>query len=100
MKIRSLTTGDVVTLNGRRGRILAAAKGQCEVLLSTGAVECDERQVRRINAWWNTPEMRAAFHSGRRCKRRVHIGRGARPRAAGPSDVRQMSFQHEEERAA
>ena len=78
MKIRSLTTGDVVTLGGRRGRILAAAKGQCEVLLSTGAVECDERQVRRINAWWNTPEMRAAFQPGGRRRQRGFRRRRAR----------------------
>lgn len=84
MDRQPLTTGDVVTINGRRGRILAAEKGRCEVLLNstTGAVECGAHEVRRINSWWNTPEMRAAFHQeGRRRRLRDSRRRHARRRA-------------------
>ena len=81
---QSLATGDVVVLeDGRRGRVVATREEEIHVLLSTTTVACAPREARRINSWWNTEEMRAAFSSEGRQKRRAHRARGAVTKVRG-----------------
>lgn len=85
---QSIAVGDVVTLNGRRGRVVRVGRSGAKLrvrLTQTQAhgagastyVECLAREVHHINSWWNTPGMRAAFPGGARKKHRTHLGRGA-----------------------
>ena len=80
---QSLSIGDIVILNGRRGRVVAAQEKEIHVLLSTHIVACEPREARRIDSWWNTRKMRAAFSSGGRQKRRAHLARGAATKVRG-----------------
>ena len=67
MRTKSITLGDIVILNERRGRVVAARRGDLRVLLGATTVACAAHEARRIDSWWNTPKMRAAFAAdGRR----------------------------------
>jgi len=78
MKHGSITPGDVVIVNKRRGRVVAARGGDLRVLQGAATVTCAAGEAHRIDSWWNTPEMRAAFTAGKRTRRRAHLKRGAR----------------------
>ncbi len=79
---QSIIPGDVVTLNGRRGRVVQVAqRGKVRVRLhptqTRGAdasthVECLAHEVHYIHAWWNTRQMRAAFEGGAPRRRRAY----------------------------
>jgi len=86
---QSIAVGDVVTLNGRRGRVVRVGRSGAKLrvrLTQTQAhgagastyVECLAREVHHINSWWNTPGMRAAFPGGACKRRRVHLRAGVR----------------------
>jgi len=81
---QSISTGDVVVLkDGRRGQVTLAAQNGALLrvrLNNTPAgtqVTCEAREAWLISSWWNSEEMRAAFSSGRRQRRRTHLTRGA-----------------------
>ena len=79
---QSIQTGDVVTLGGRRGRVIREVTGGKVVVRlhptqtrGAGAstdVVCLRHEARYIRAWWNTRAMRAAFHGGAPRRRRAY----------------------------
>ena len=83
----TLRKGDIVTIQGsKRGRILAVSATGAKVLVqlhgSTKGRICAAEEVRRVNAWWNSAQKRAAFTGSQTRRARRGIGRGMRLRSA------------------
>ena len=76
----TLRKGDTVTIQGStRGRILAVSATGAKVLVqlhgSTKGRICAAEEVRRVNAWWNSTQKRAAFTGRARSGRGPATGR-------------------------